>query len=136
MVEKGTLEQRKEALMAYVEEVMRGDFLFYLASRFGKDALMSAALEMTDLDKRTRAEKLAEIAFDLVPGQIKKVYKAHSAVVYVPRRPEINFRWITDYEIPPSVPYGNDIVLEPRRWHARACFAFDEESGILAVRDV
>jgi len=136
MREEGTLEERAEALMAYVEYQMRGNFLVYLAERFGKDALMSAALEVTALGGRTRAEKLAEIAFDLVPGQIKKVYKAYSAIVHIARRPGINFKWVDDEGLPAIAPFGNDIVLEPRRWRAWAEFDFDEETGTLAVRDV
>ena len=91
---KGTLGQRKRALMEFIERLQPGDFLQYIAGRFGKDALMSAALETTGLDKRPLTEKLAEIAFDLVPGQIEQVYKGYSAIFYVPRRPEINLNWI------------------------------------------
>ena len=131
--EKGTPEQRKEALMVYVEDVMRGDFLGYIAARFGKDALMSAVLEATELGKRTRAEKLAEIAFDLVPGQVQRVCEARTRSVIFPRIPDDDPLWNTKMEVAPRF---EQFILEPLEWRWRARFAFDEESGILAVNEV
>ena len=137
MIEKGTLGQRKEALMDYLEDLGYGARLQDIAERFGKDALMAAALEATELNKRMKVEKLAEIAFDLVPGQIRQVYNAHSATIVIPRLPDMNLHWNPDANMAlPHFASLEQIVLEPHEWWARAMFAFDEGSGILAVREV
>ena len=132
-IEKGTLGQRKRALIEFVDGLCGADVLQYVAGRFGKDALMYAALEAAELDKRPMTEKLAEIAFDLVPGQVQREYKVTTRTITIPRIPDIDPLWNTKME---ESPHFEQCVLEPRRWHARACFAFDEESGILAVREV
>ena len=45
-----------------------------LSERHGKAAVMRLVLSALDLDERSVVEKLAELAFDLVPGEIEYIY--------------------------------------------------------------
>lgn len=124
----GTLDERAKVLEDYLER-RAGNEIRGLANHFGKDAMMAVLLRWLELDKRDVIERLAEIAFDLVPGQISEVHKVKTRRVIIPRVDEL-----VGYQesgAPSLTPLFRQVTFELREWRAQSCFAYDDKTGTL-----
>ena len=131
---KGPLEERKPETQKLVQMMQLDSHLLAVAERCGKDALMSVILDVLGLAERGMDEKLAEVAFDLVPGQIEKVVRGDFTDVTVSSHPSLNFRWVAPEDVDPlyvDPPVFHRVALQ--QWVAHDTFAFDKKSGALFV---
>ncbi len=127
---KGTLAERAAELEAHMSSPI-GDAILYLSETYGKDALMFVLLKMLELDQRLPTEMLAEAAFGLVPGQVRRTRLTQSRFFSTIKRSEINALWEEDGPSIDRCP--EEIRIKLRRWRMEVTFGFDWETGTLAV---
>ena len=130
---KGTLAERIAALKRDMPKPMEGA-VHFLSKQYGKDALMSALLKMLDLDQRDTTERLAEVAFDLVPGQVRRTSHTVGRSVVIPKKPDMDWTWGEGDD--PTYPPPAYTHIELQSWRLEIFFGFDYETGTLAVRDI
>ena len=132
---KGALAERIAALKRDMPEPME-ETVHFLSAQYGKDALMSVLLKMLVLEDRGTTEMLAEAAFDLVPGQVRRTRHTAGTSVEIPKEPDRNWTWGGEEDDDPTYPPLAYTHIELRRWRAEITFGFDYETGTLAVRDI
>jgi hypothetical protein len=129
---KATLEERASMLSAEMMKGARLEYLEAVVAEYGKDAMVSVVLDWLGLSCRSTEEKLAEVAFDLVPGQIECVKTTNMHSVVLPIHEPLNTSWF-DIDGEVQVAECGIEKVDLTRWRGEMSFGFSERTSTLFV---
>jgi len=115
--ENAPTKERAADFMEYAERNNFVHFIKHCERRFGKDAVIFALMEMFEMNDRGLNERVGELAFNLTPGAVRRIYaKGNLMVHHLPRDMNENIS-ITRIDL--------------KRFVVDARVGFDEYSGTL-----